>query len=97
MGTKTDESATVTIAVVCAKPELISLKEEFNYTEGGRSFVGLVDKVSSKNGVTLIFNNGVTKLVSMRDIAQAEKVTQNYSVGQLVRAASTKSGRLSLK
>ena len=33
----------------------------------------------------------------MRDISNADKIVQNYSVGQVVRAALTKTGKMSLK
>ena len=87
------------MALVCAKPELIALKEEFTYQESARSMVALVESVSAKTGVTLRFsNNGLTKIVALRDIAQPEKVSENYHVGQVVRAThNTKTGRLSLK
>ena len=86
------------LPVVSVKPELIALKEEFTFSDSGRSFLAIVESVSSKHGVTLRFNNGVTKLVSMRDIVNADKVADNYPVGKLVRAAiNSKTSRLSLK
>ena len=92
-----DEEAGESIAVVCAKPELISLKDEFKYTESNSSLVALVENVSSKHGVTLRYSSGLTKLVALRDISNADKVASNYSVGQIVRAALTKVGKMSLK
>lgn len=84
--------------LVCAKPELISLKEEFTFSDTGRSFVGIVEKVSSKLGVTLRFSGGLTKVIAMKDVPQADKVAQNFSLGKVVRAAvNSKTGRLSLK
>ena len=85
------------MAVVCAKPELISLKDEFKFAEANSSLVAIVESVSSKHGVTLRFSSGLTKLVAMRDISNADKIAQNYSVGQVVRAALTKTGKMSLK
>lgn len=55
--------------IVSAKPELIALKEEFVFSETGKSFIGLVESVSAKYGVKLRFSNGVTKLVSLRDVS----------------------------
>ena len=89
-----------TVAILCAKPELIELKEEFTYQadSGSPCFVALVEGVSSRHGITLRFSNGVTKLVAMRDISQTEHITRDYSIGQLVRVANNKtSGRLTLK
>ena len=84
--------------IVSAKPELITLKEEFTFSESGRSFVGLVESVSAKYGVKLRFSNGMTKLVSLRDVTQADKAADNYPIGKLVRASiNTKTSRLSLK
>ena len=85
------------ISVVCAKPELISLKDEFKFAEANSSLVAIVESVSAKHGVTLRFSSGLTKLVAMRDISNADKIVQNYSVGQVVRAALTKTGKMSLK
>lgn len=87
------------IAIVCAKPELIALKEEFTYQESARSMVALVESISAKTGITLRFcNNGLTKLVALRDITSPEKLAENYHVGQVVRTAhNSKTGRLSLK
>jgi len=61
--------------------------------------VAIIENVSAKTGITLRFsNNGVTKIVALRDIAQPEKLTSNYQVGQVVRAAhNSKTGRVSLK
>ena len=97
IGVKTEESAT--LAIVCARPELIALKEEFNYSDSSSgSCVAIVEAVSAKTGITVRFNNAVTKLVALRDVSQAEKVSENYAVGQIVRLAKNKlTGRLSLK
>ena len=82
IGILTSEDDNTSIAVICAKPELIALKEEFVYSENGRSMVGIVENVSAKTGITLRFsNNGVTKLVALRDMATPEKITTNYQVG----------------
>lgn len=71
-GSEDEGDGSVQIAVVCAKPELISLKEEFRYVGGegsGRtSFVALVESVSAANGVTLRFSGGITKLIALRDV-----------------------------
>ena len=82
---------------MCAKPELISLKEEFKFSDSGRSFVAIVENVSAKTGVTLRFSSGLTKLVAMRDITSPNVVTESYSIGQIVRTAPKKTGMLSLK
>jgi len=73
---KQENDSDSAIPIVCAKPELIALKEEFTFSADtvGTSFIGLVESVSAKTGVTLRFSNGVTKLVAMRDIVLAEKV-----------------------
>lgn len=84
--------------IVSAKPELISLKEEFTFADSGRSFVAIVENVSGKYGVTLRFSNGLTKLIALKDVPQAEKVGDNYPLGKVVRVAiNAKTGRLSLK
>lgn len=84
--------------IVSAKPELITLKEEFIFSDTGKSFVGLVESVSAKYGVKLRFSNGVTKLVSLKDVSQADKAGENYPLGKLVRVGlNTKTSRLSLK
>lgn len=84
--------------LVCAKPELIALKEEFTFSDDGRSFVAIVENVSTKYGVTLRFSGGITKLVSLKDVSQADKVVENYPLGKVVRVAiNTKTSRLSLK
>lgn len=54
--------------IVCAKPELISLKEEFTFSDSGRTFVAIVENVSGKYGVTLRFSNGLTKLIPLKDV-----------------------------
>ena len=94
---KSLDDADYSLAVVCAKPELLCLKEEFKFTESERSFVALVESVSSKQGVSLRFASGVTKQVALRDISSPEKVTDFYTVGQVVRTALNKGGKLSLK
>jgi len=85
------------IAIVCAKPELITLKEEFKFSDSGRSFVAIIESVSAKAGVILRFSSGMTKLVSLRDITSPSTVTSSYSVGQIVRTCPKLTGKLSLK
>ena len=57
----------------------------------------MVESVSATNEVTLRFSVAVTKLVALRDVSSAANVTENYSVGQIVRVVVSKTGRLSLK
>ena len=85
------------IAIVCAKPDLISLKEELSFSDSGTSFVAIVESVSAKTGVTLRFSTGLTKVVALRDITNPSNVTETYSIGQVVRTAVKKNGKLSLK
>ena len=73
------------------KEELILGEEE------GKSFVGIIDKVSEKYGVTIRFGKGVTKLVSVKDLETTENIAENYPIGRVVRAAFNKKSRLSLK
>ena len=61
--------------IVCAKPELIELKNEFTYSEDGTSFVALIDGVNQQSGVHLTFANGVSKTIALRDISTPEKLS----------------------
>ena len=69
------------MAIVCAKPELIALKEEFAFQENSASLVAIVESIDAKTGVTLRFSNFLMKKVALRDIASPEKICQNYYVG----------------
>ena len=86
------------VPLVSAKPELITLKEEFNYEEEARqSFVGLVEAVDAKLGITIRFNEGKTGSVTLRQVPMTDQLSSKYPLGKLVRVALTKQGRLSLK
>lgn len=61
--------------IVCAKPELIELKNEFTYSEDGASFVAFIDGVNQQSGVHLSFANGVSKTIALRDISTPEKLS----------------------
>ena len=54
---KEQESNGARMAIVCTKPELIALKEEFVFAENERSMVALVENINAKTGITLRFSN----------------------------------------
>jgi len=90
--------------IVSANPEFIALKDDcpheaasVMYSQGTGRFVGLVDSVDAKLGVTVRFFNDVTKLVSVKDLETTQNLSANYPIGKVVRAAFNKVGRLSLK
>ena len=61
------------IPIVAFKPELAGLKHEIptgltEFTGGKSIFAGFVDSVNEKLGVRVRFLNGVTKLVSVKDL-----------------------------
>ena len=93
------EKDSLSLPVVALKPELIALKDELA-SDSGRSFISLIDSVCPRKGVTLRVldqDSECLRTVALRDLDEADRVTEAYSVGRAIRAVVNKSGRLSLK